>query len=126
MVLRKVQHDLNMKMTLQHHHVRSNDELDSLIENRILALQPALRIDEANVRLECRFGESPAFNVHVHLVTPGPDVRTAGRGHTLRAAIQQALTQLAASVRGRDAQRRRRARGNRQAPVRQRVSRGRG
>ena len=67
-----------MKLTVQHHHLRSSDELDSLIENRILALQPRLQIDEANVQLACSLEESPAFSVRVHLVTPGPDAR-AGR-----------------------------------------------
>ena len=80
-----------MKLTVQHHHLRSSDDLDSLIENRILALQPRLQIDEAHVRLECRFEESPAFSVHVHLVTPGPDVFAESRDHTLRAAFAKAL-----------------------------------
>ena len=46
-----------------------------------------MQIDEANVRLECRFEESPAFSVRVHLVTPGPDVVAESRDHTIRAAV---------------------------------------
>ena len=83
-----------MKLTLQHHQVRSSHELDSLIENRILALQPRLQIDEANVRLECRFQESPAFSVRIHLVTPGPDVVAEDRDHTIRAAASKVMRQL--------------------------------
>ena len=76
-----------MKLTMQHLHVRSRDELDSLIENRILALQPRLQIEEANIRLECRYEESPAYTVRVHLVIPGPDLFVEGTDHTLRAAF---------------------------------------
>ena len=43
-----------MKLTVQHFHIRSVDAVDALIEERIIALQPRLQIDEANVRLEPR------------------------------------------------------------------------
>lgn len=109
-----------MKLTVQHHHLRSSDELDSLIENRILALQPRLQIDEANVRLECRFQESPAFSVRIHLVTPGPDVIAECRDHTIRAAIDKAMEELEARIGDRHAQRRRRVRGNLQEPAQMR------
>jgi ribosome-associated translation inhibitor RaiA len=83
-----------MKLTLEHHHLRSTDELDSMIEERILALQSRLQIDEANVRLARHYETSPAFSVHIHLVTPGPDVLAEGRDHTLRAAIEKVMTGL--------------------------------
>lgn len=106
-----------MKLTLQHHHLPSTDELDSLIENRILALQPRLQIDEANVRLECRFEKSPAFSVRVHLVTPGPDVFAESRDHTIRAAIEKVLADLEAKIGSRFEKRRWRLRGNIQEPA---------
>ena len=110
-----------MKLTLEHHHLRSTDELDSLIEERILALQPRLQIDEANVRLEHRREFSPAFRVHVHLVTPGPDVFAEGRDHTLRAAIEKVTAALEARIGDRLEKRHRRARGNLQEPTRMRL-----
>ena len=61
-----------MKLNVQHIYIRSTDAVDTLIENRIIALQPRLQIEEANVRLEHRREISPAFRVHVHLVTPAP------------------------------------------------------
>jgi ribosome-associated translation inhibitor RaiA len=103
-----------MKLTLQHHHVRSTDELDSMIEERILGLQSRLRIDEAQVRLACHPDASPPFGVHVHLVTPGPDVVAEGRDHTLRAAIEKVMTGLEGRIGDRVEKRRRRVRGNRQ------------
>ena len=106
-----------MKLTVQHHHLRSSDELDSLIENRILALQPRLQIDEANVRLECRFEESPAFSVRVHLVTPGPDVFAERRDHTIRAAIEKVMADVEAKISNRFEKRRRRTRSSLQEPA---------
>ena len=110
-----------MKLTLEHHHLRSTDELDSLIEERILALQPRLQIDEANVRLEHRRESSPAFCVHVHLVTPGPDVFAEGSDHTLRAAIEKVMAALEARIGDRIEKRHRRVRGNPQEPTRMRL-----
>jgi ribosome-associated translation inhibitor RaiA len=110
-----------MKLALEHHHLRSTDALDSLIEERILALQPRLQIDEANVRLEHRHESSPAFRVHVHLVTPGPDVFAEGRDHTLRAAIEKVTAALEARIGDRLEKRRRRVRGNLQEPTRMRL-----
>ena len=101
-----------MKLTVQHYHLRSNDELDSLIENRILALQPRLQIDEARVRLEWHFQDSPAFSVHVHLVTPGPDVFAERRDHTIRAAIEKVMADVEAKVGRRHEKRRQRIRSN--------------
>jgi ribosome-associated translation inhibitor RaiA len=106
-----------MKLTIQHHNLRSSDELDSLIENRILALQPRLQIDEAKVRLEFRFEESPAFSVRVHPVTPGPDVFVERRDHTIRAAIEKVMANVEANIANRFEKRRRRARSNLQEPA---------
>lgn len=110
-----------MKLTLQHHNLRSTDELDSLIEERILALQPRLQIDEANVRLEHRQESSPPFRVHVHLVTPGPDVAAEGRDHTLRAAIEKVTVALESRIDDRLEKRRRRVRSNLQEPAQMRT-----
>jgi ribosome-associated translation inhibitor RaiA len=86
--------------------------LDSLIENRILALQPRLRIDEGHVRLECRFESSPAFGVRIHLVTPGLDVFAESRDHTLRAAFAKAMTQLREQITSRATKRVQRLKSN--------------
>ena len=115
-----------MKLTLQHFDIRSTDALDTLVEERIFALQPRLQIDEASVRLERHRGTSPAFRVQVHLVTPGPDVLAEGRDHTIRAALEKVLTELELKINGRALQRMRRVRGNCQAPAAQRPHRARG
>lgn len=107
-----------MKLTVQHSHLRSTDELDSLIENRIIALQPRLQIDEARVRLECRHDDSPAFSVHVHLVTPGPDVFAESRDHTIRAAIDKVMCEVESRIEDRHARRQQRISSNLQEPAR--------
>lgn len=106
-----------MKLNVQHFNVRSTDKLDSLIENRILALQPRLQIDQALVRLECRFERSPAFGVHIHLVTPGPDIVVEGQDHTLLAAIHKAVAKIDTRLAHRDAKRLQRARSNLNSPA---------
>lgn len=90
-----------MKLTLQHVHVRSTDRLDSLLEERILALEHQVQIDEARVRLECQWHESPGFRVAIHIVTPGPDLLVEVNEHTLEAAIEKAVSALEKKIRSR-------------------------
>ena len=115
-----------MKLTLQHFDIRSTDVLDAFIEERILALQSRLQIDEASVRLERHRGVSPSFRVQVYLVTPGPDVLAESRDHTLQAAIEKVLTELELKISGRARRRMRRLQGNRQVPAATRLHRARG
>ena len=49
-----------MRLNLQHLNLRSLDTLDSWVEEQILALGEARRIDEANVRLVRLQNASPA------------------------------------------------------------------
>lgn len=83
-----------MRLNVQHLNLRSLDTLDSWVEKQIFALGQARQIDEANVRLVRLLDASPAYQVHVHLVTPGPDVFAESRDHTLRAAFTKAMAQL--------------------------------
>ena len=113
-----------MKLTVQHVHIRSTDDVDSWVEQRIFALQPRLLIEEARVRLEHRRHLSPPFRVQMHLVTPGPDVFAEGQDHTLRAAIGKALRAVEAKIDHRWLKRAQRVRSNLQAPASVRPDRG--
>lgn len=106
-----------MKLTVQHFNVRSTDALDSWVEQQIFSLQPRLQIDEANIRLEHRRETSPAYRVHVHLVTPGPDVVAEGLDHTLRAAFEKTMADLLGKINGRALKCRQRLRSNVQGPA---------
>ena len=112
-----------MKINIQHSHVRSTDELDSLVEDRIMALQSKLVIEGATVRLEYRHEASPPFKVSVHLVTPGPDVFADGCDHTMRAAIGKAIGGLEEQISSRAQKRLRRLKNNLQEPVGLRMGR---
>lgn len=90
-----------MRINLLHLNIRSRDRLDRWVEEQILALGEARLIDEANVRLECRSEFSPPFAVHIHLVTPGPDLFAESSDHTLHAAFTKALTQVRERLAGR-------------------------
>ena len=101
-----------MRLNLQHLNLRSLDTLDSWVEKQILALGQARQIDEANVRLERLENASPAYQVNVHLVTPGPDVFAESRDHTLRAAFAKAMTQLRDQITSRATKRLQRLKSN--------------
>lgn len=94
-----------MKLNVQHFNIRSLDALDSFVERQILALGTRRQIDEANVRLVRFRDASPAYQVRVHLVTPGPDVFAESRDHTLRAALAKAISQLGDQISSRAAKR---------------------
>lgn len=83
-----------MRLNLQHSNVRSLHTLDSWVEQQILALGGMRRIDEANIRLARLENTSPAYQVNVHLVTPGPDLFAESRDHTLRAAFGKTMKRL--------------------------------
>ena len=87
-----------MRLNLQHLNLPSLHQLDSWVEQQIFALGSARRIDEANVRLVRLENASPAYQVNVHLVTPGPDVFAESRDHTLRAAFAKAVAQLRSQI----------------------------
>ena len=106
-----------MKLNVQHHNLRSTHELDSLIEERILALQPRLQIDEAKIRLECRLERKPRLPRSDPPGHPGPDVLAEGRDHTIRAAIAKAVADIEAKLGDRARKPLRRLRSNLQTPA---------
>ena len=87
------------------------------MEKQILALGQVRQIDEANVRLVRHENASPAYQVNVHLVTPGPDVFAETRDHTLRAAFQKAMKQLHEKITSRDVKRLQKQKSNLSAPA---------
>jgi ribosome-associated translation inhibitor RaiA len=101
-----------MRLNVQHLNIRSVDALDSWVEKHIFALGRARQIDEANIRLVRLDNASPAYQVSVHLVTPGPDVFAESRDHTLRAAFAKAVRQLREQITTRTTKRLRRIKSN--------------
>lgn len=101
-----------MRLNVQHFNIRSLDRLDSWVEEQIFALGRGRRIEEANVKLLRSADTSPAYQVHVHLVTPGPDVFAESRDHTLRAAFAKAMSQLNEQITSRATKRLQRLKSN--------------
>ena len=101
-----------MRLNVQHLNIRSLDVLDSWVEKQIFALGQARQIDEANIRLVRLENASPAYQVNVHLVTPGPDVFAESRDHTLRAAFTKAIAQLREQITSRASKRLQRIKSN--------------
>lgn len=97
-----------MKLKLEYLNITSFHALNEWIKEQTLMLGRTRQIDEARVRLVRSLDSSPAFQVNVHLVTPGPDLFAESRDHTLRAAFAKALAQLRAQIAGRGAKRLRR------------------
>lgn len=87
-----------MKLTVQHKNVRSTNELDSWVEDQIISLQPALKIDQAIISLARDEDASPPFQVKAHLITPGPDVFAEGCDHTLQAAFHKLMESLRGKI----------------------------
>jgi ribosome-associated translation inhibitor RaiA len=83
-----------MKLSVQQFNVHPLGAFEAWVKSQILALGQKRKIDEARVHLVRLMDTSPAFQVSVQLVTPGPDVFAEGRDHTLRAAFTKALAQL--------------------------------
>jgi ribosome-associated translation inhibitor RaiA len=105
-----------MKLTVEHLELRSTNSVDTLIEERILALEPRLQIDEARVRLERRRELSPPYRVTVHLVTPGPDLLAEAKDHTILAAIDKVMLDIESKLHQRADKRVRKIRSNLQSP----------
>jgi ribosome-associated translation inhibitor RaiA len=101
-----------MRLNVQHQNIRSLATLDSWVEQHIFALGRARQIDEANVRLVRLENASPAYQVSVHLVTPGPDVFAESRDHTLRAAFAKVVAQLREQITSRATKRMQRIKSN--------------
>ncbi|NBV86800.1 MAG: hypothetical protein EBS01_11210 [Verrucomicrobia bacterium] len=102
----------SMRLNLRHLNLRSLETIDAWVKKQLFALGQARQIDEANVSLVRHQNASPAYQVNVHLVTPGPDVFAESRDHTLRAALLKAIGQLRAQITSRSAKRLQRFKSN--------------
>ena len=106
-----------MQIVIAHKHVKSVDEQDRVVEQRLFALADRLQIDEARVVFERRWDGAPPYRVGIHIVTPGPDVLAEGEDQTLPAAVLKSLRQLEMKARDRAERYRHRARTNLQSPA---------
>ena len=64
------------------------------LEQQLGKLQSLIPITSAQVMLEHRRGAAPAYETHVHLAVPGPDIHAAARDYRLEAALLKVLKNL--------------------------------
>lgn len=105
-----------MQIVIAHKHVKSVDDQDRVVEQRLFALADQLQIDEARVVFERRWDGAPPYRVGIHIVTPGPDVLAEGEDQTLPAAVLKSLRQLENRIRHRNGRGLRRIKSNLQKP----------
>ena len=94
-----------MKLNVQHLNLRPVGAVHSWVARQLSAIGQVRQIDAANIRLTRLENASPAYQVNVHLVTPGPDVFAESRDHTLPAAFAKAMAQLKNVITSRAAKR---------------------
>lgn len=90
-----------MKLTIKHNNLPLSRSLDSLVENRLVALSERLEVDGATVVIERRAEASPPYRVHLHISVPGPDLHTEQVDNTPVQALAKALKDIELKIRAR-------------------------
>ena len=93
-----------MKVEVRHSGIALRKWMSSSVRKQMLALGPLRQIDEAQVRIAKDHDVSPPFRVHVHLVTPGPDIAAEARDHTLAAALGKVVKRITEEIKRRSSQ----------------------
>jgi len=93
-----------MKVVVTHSGIALRKWMNSSVRKQILALSPLRQIDEARLQIARDHDASPPFRVHLHLVTPGPDIAAEARDHTLAAALGKVLRRVTEEIKRRSAQ----------------------
>ena len=97
-----------MKITVNRLGVVVSKYPDRWIAARLAGIAAMRQVDEAKVRIIRHRDRSPACEVSIHLVTPGPDLFSTGCDHTMMAAFDKALAGLGSTLAERSAKRARR------------------
>jgi ribosome-associated translation inhibitor RaiA len=104
-----------MKTTVNRLGVLVSKYPDRWIAARLAGIAARRQIDEAKVRILRHRDRSPACEVSIQLVTPGPDLFSSGCDHTVMAAFDKALAGLGSTLAERSAKRERRVKDRRVA-----------
>ena len=107
----------SMNIQFRIHGHNADASLRAWLEQQLEKLQNLIPITSAEVVLEHRRDTAPAFDAHVHLAVPGPDIHAAARDHTLEAAWLKVLKNLKKQIERRKTKQVTRAKTNRQQPA---------
>ena len=97
-----------MMLSIRYRHLSPPASLDENIEDLLLPLGEYCRLDEAEVVIEHRSEQSPAYLARVKVAVPGPDLTVEATDHTPENAYRRAVAEIDRKLRDRKAQRTRR------------------
>lgn len=83
-----------MNIQFRIHGLNADASLRAWLEQQLEKLQSLIQITSAEVVLEHRRDAAPAYETHVHLAVPGPDIHATACDHTLEAAWLKVLKNL--------------------------------
>lgn len=112
-----------MNLILQPNNVRNTVIADRLVEDRLLNLVTRQPIEEAVIRYHEEPEASPRYTASVHLRIAGPDIHASACDHTLRVAVEKALSEVERQVADRQERRRLKRRSQLQQPATARTGR---
>lgn len=83
-----------MMLSIRYRHLSPPASLDEKIEEMLLPLAEHCRVDQAEVLIEHRVEESPAYIAKVRVAVPGPDLDVEVADHTPENAYQRAVSEI--------------------------------
>src|SRR5919108_3962578 len=101
-----------MKIALRYLGLNAQAAWDRLVQEHVNRLRKLTNIESAQVVLERRRENAPAFQARVLLVVPGPDFHADAADYTLAAALRKAVENLKRQIQARQTQRRVRGKSN--------------
>lgn len=95
-----------MKTSLRYLGLNAQASWDRLIQEQLKLLQKLTNIESAQVVLERKREDTPAFRAHMVLVVPGPDFHADALDHTVTAALHKVVEDLKRQIRARQTKQR--------------------
>ena len=101
-----------MTTSLRYLGLKTQAAWNNLVQEHLKVLQKLTPIESAQVVLERRPEETPAFRAQVVLVVSGPDFHAEAADHTLAAALRKTVENLKRQIRARQTKRQVRGKSN--------------
>lgn len=90
-----------MMLSIRYRHLSPPASLDQKIEDLLLPLGEYCRLDQAEVMIEHRPGQSPAYLARVSVAVSGPDLSVEMADHTPENAYRRAIGEIDRKLRTR-------------------------
>jgi ribosomal subunit interface protein len=106
-----------MKIQFRIHGLNANASLRDWLGKQLERLHVLIPVSTAEVVLERKQNNAPAFHAHVHLAVPGPDIHAEARDHTLEAVWLKVANNLRQQIERRKARQQLRHKNHRRHPA---------